>query len=154
MSGRFEYFDARPGGGYRMVLSYDTPGHGKTTADSDVAAVRFVEIELGVRIVQEVEFVSDDPRFAGTMTMTWEVAPVEDGSHVEIRAENVPSGVSAEDHAAGLASSLGNLAEYLARQDCKGLRPGKWAGPAHSSGQPNEEAAQTARYGPGSTDQS
>ena len=25
MTGRFEWFDARPGGGYRMVLTYDDP---------------------------------------------------------------------------------------------------------------------------------
>jgi hypothetical protein len=47
------------------------------------------------------------------MTMTWEVAPVENGTRVEIRADNVPAGISAEDHAAGLASSLANLTAYL-----------------------------------------
>jgi hypothetical protein len=64
-------------------------------------------------VVQAVGFVSDDPDFAGTMTMTWEVTPVDGGSRVDIRAEDVPAGISAEDHAAGLASSLANLAAYL-----------------------------------------
>ena len=32
---------------------------------------------------------------------------------VEVRAEKVPDGISAEDHAAGFASSLANLAVYL-----------------------------------------
>jgi hypothetical protein len=68
-----------------------------------------------VRVVQAVDFVSDEPGYAGTMTMTWEVAPVEGGSRVEIRADNVPDGISAEDHATGLASSLANLAAYLER---------------------------------------
>lgn len=36
-----------------------------------------------------------------------------EGTQVEIRAENVPPGVSPEDHAVGLASSLNNLAAYL-----------------------------------------
>ena len=38
MTGRFERFDARPGGSYRMVLTYsDASGApGKATADSDV----------------------------------------------------------------------------------------------------------------------
>jgi hypothetical protein len=49
------------------------------------------------------------------MTMTWEVGRGEDGTRVEIRADNVPAGISAEDHAAGLASSLANLAAYLER---------------------------------------
>lgn len=47
------------------------------------------------------------------MTTTWEVAEVEGGTQVEIRAENVPDRISAEDHGAGLASSLANLATYL-----------------------------------------
>lgn len=69
-----------------------------------------------VRVVQAVEFVSNDPAYSGIMTMTWEVATAEGGTMVEIRAENVPDGISAEDHAAGLASSLANLATYLERQ--------------------------------------
>ena len=40
------------------------------------------------------------------MTMTWEIAAVEAGTRVDIVAEDVPDGVSAEDHAAALSSSL------------------------------------------------
>jgi hypothetical protein len=47
------------------------------------------------------------------MTMTWEIAAVEAGTRVDIVAEDVPDGVSAEDHAAGLSSSLANLADYV-----------------------------------------
>ena len=62
-----------------------------------------------------MDFVSDDPAYAGTMTMIWEVTAVEAGTRVDIVAEDVPDGISAEDHAAGLASSLTNLATYLER---------------------------------------
>jgi len=115
MTGRFERFDARPGGSYRMVLTYaDASGaRGKATADSDVVEARFVDIVPGERVVQAVDFVSDDPAYAGTMTMTWEIAAVEAGTRVDIIAEDVPDGVSAEDHAAGLSSSLANLADYV-----------------------------------------
>lgn len=115
MSGRFDHYDARPGGSYRMVLTYADPATaaGKATADSDVVEAEFVEIVPGRRVVQDVDFVSDDPRFRGTMTMTWEVTPVDNGTRVDIRADDVPIGISAEDHAAGLASSLENLALYL-----------------------------------------
>jgi hypothetical protein len=65
--------------------------------------------------VQAVDFVSDDPVYSGTMTMTWEVTAFDAGTRVEIRADDVPDGISAEDHAAGLASSLANLAAYLER---------------------------------------
>src|ERR1700760_5184923 len=76
MPGRFERFDARPGGSYRLVLTYsDASGApGKATADSDVVEARFVDIVPGERVVQAVDFVSDDPAYAGTMTMTWAVA--------------------------------------------------------------------------------
>lgn len=115
MSGRFERFDLRPRGSYRLVLTYAdaSSAPGKATADSDVVEARFVEVVPGVRVVQAVDFVSDDPAFAGTMTMTWEVIPVDGGSRIDIRAEGVPAGISAEDHAVGLASSLANLAAYL-----------------------------------------
>ena len=115
MTGRFERFDCRTGGSYRMVLTYVDPstGSGKATDDSDVVDARFVDIVPGRRVVQAVDFVSDDPAFAGTMTMTWEVTASGAGSRVEFRAENVPAGISAEEHAAGLASSLANLATFL-----------------------------------------
>lgn len=115
MTGRIERFDARPGGSYRMVLTYtdaSTP-RGKASADSDIVEARFVEVVPAVRIVQAVGFVSDDPRYAGTMTMTWAVERVEAGTQVEFRAENVPDGISAEDHVAGLTSSLANLAAHV-----------------------------------------
>jgi uncharacterized protein YndB with AHSA1/START domain len=117
MSGRFERFDLRPGGSYRLVLTYAdaSSSPGKATADSDVVEARFLDLVPGTRVVQAVEFASDDPSFAGTMTMTWEVTPVDEGSRVEITAKNVPDGISPDDHAAGLTSSLTNLADYLER---------------------------------------
>jgi uncharacterized protein YndB with AHSA1/START domain len=117
MTGRFERFDARPDGSYRLVLTYsDASGApGKATMDSDVVEARFVDIVPGVRVVQAVDFVSDDPAYAGTMIMTWGVTAVEAGTRVDILAEDVPDGISAEDHAAGLASSLTNLASHVER---------------------------------------
>jgi uncharacterized protein YndB with AHSA1/START domain len=117
MTGRFERFDPRPGGSYRLVLTYADASRprGKATAESDIVEVRYVEIVPDVRVVQAVDFVSDDPAFAGTMTITWEVAAVVGGTRVDITADNVPDGISAEDHAEGLASSLANLAEHLER---------------------------------------
>ncbi|PZF85800.1 SRPBCC family protein [Jiangella anatolica] len=117
MSGRFERFDARPGGSYRLVLTYDDAADapGKTTDGSDVVETRFVELVPGVRVVTATDFVSDDPAFAGTMTMTWALTPVDGGTRVDIRADDVPGGISAADHAAGMGSSLANLAAHLER---------------------------------------
>ncbi|MDP1818311.1 MAG: SRPBCC family protein [Acidimicrobiales bacterium] len=115
MSARFEHFDPRSGGSYRLVLTYaDASGApGKSSSDTDVVEARFVELVAGQRVVHAVDFESDDPAFAGTMTMTWEVTAVDGGSRVDITAAGVPDGISAEDHAAGLAASLDNLAAHL-----------------------------------------
>jgi uncharacterized protein YndB with AHSA1/START domain len=117
MHGTFERYDPRPGGSYRMILTYAeaSTAPGKATADSDIVEGRFIDIVPGVRVVQAVDFVSDDPAYAGTMTMTWEVTAVDAGTRVDIRADNVPDGISADDHAAGLTSSLAKLAVYLAQ---------------------------------------
>jgi len=114
MSGRFEWFDARPGGGYRLVLTYDDPTTvGKTEPGADVVDVRFGEVEPPVRLVERADFVSDDPRFAGTMTMTWTLAPVADGTLVTITATDVPDGIDRADHSTAFASTLANLGAYL-----------------------------------------
>lgn len=90
MHGSFEQYDARPGGSYRMILTYvdASAARGKATADSDIVEARFIDIVPGVRVVQAVDFVSDDPAYAGTMTMTWEVTAVDAGTRVDIRADN------------------------------------------------------------------
>ncbi len=113
MTGRIDAWDARPGGRYAMTLTYAEPGPGKSTADSDVATGRFVELVPRERFVQEVEFASDDPAFAGTMRMTWMLRPTDAGTEVSIRADDVPPGISAEDHADGLAASLAQLAAFV-----------------------------------------
>ncbi|SEE11481.1 SRPBCC domain-containing protein [Ruania alba] len=116
MTGHFEHFDAQPGGTYRLVLRYPShAAHGKTSAEEDVVEARFVDLVPGSFVVQAIDFVSDDPAYSGTMTMTWSVTTEQDGTLVEIRAEDVPAGISADDHAAGLASSLDNLARLLER---------------------------------------
>jgi uncharacterized protein YndB with AHSA1/START domain len=114
MTGRFESFDARPGGGYRLVLTYDDATvQGKSGANTDVVEVRFVEIDPPRRVVEETDFVSDDPGFSGTMTMTWTVEADPDGARVTIAARDVPSGVSQADHHTGMTSTLANLDSYV-----------------------------------------
>lgn len=115
MTAAFERFDPRPGGSYRLILTYDDPtgAPGKSSAGADVVEVRYIDIVPNARVVQAVDFVSDDPAFARTMTMTWEVQAVDGGTLIEITADDVPDGISAVDHATGLASSLENLARHL-----------------------------------------
>jgi uncharacterized protein YndB with AHSA1/START domain len=116
MSARFENFHPTPGRSYRLIMTYDDAADspGKATPDSDVVHARFLQIVPGTRVVQAIEFESDDPSFAGTMRMTWQTRPIAEGSLVEFIAEDVPQGISAEDHVAGLNASLQNLARFLA----------------------------------------
>jgi uncharacterized protein YndB with AHSA1/START domain len=105
----------REGGSYRLVLTYEdaSDAPGKTSADSDVSTTRIVQIVPGERVVQEIDFESDGEAFHGTMRMEWSLHPVEEGTIVEVVARNVPSGIRARDHAAGLTSSLANLSALL-----------------------------------------
>ena len=74
---------------------------------------RFGELVEDERIVWAVTFHSDDPSYAGEMKMTWSFVPVSGGTDVTITAENVPPGISKEDHDAGLRSTLENLAVFV-----------------------------------------
>jgi hypothetical protein len=98
-----------------LVLTYADPtdSRGKSSGDSDIVEARYVDIAPNDRVVQVVDFVSDDPAFAGTMTMTWAVRAVDGRTRVEITADDVPDGISADDHSTGLTSSLDNLASYV-----------------------------------------
>src|ERR1700756_4363239 len=89
MTGRFERFDARPGGSYRLGLAHADAagGPGQAPAEPDIVEARFVDIVPGERVVQAVDFVSDDPAYAGTMTMAWAVAAADAGTRVDIVAE-------------------------------------------------------------------
>jgi uncharacterized protein YndB with AHSA1/START domain len=117
MSGRFLAFDLRDGGGYRLELTYLNPDDAtaaKSTDDSDIVDVRIVELVPNERVVQAVDFDSDDPAFCGRMTMTWRLDACGDGTEVTIVAEQVPPGIRAEDHLVGMQSSLEHLEHFLA----------------------------------------
>ncbi|OAM80057.1 SRPBCC domain-containing protein [Devosia elaeis] len=114
MSGQMLEFDARPGGHYKMMLRYeDAAIAGKSGDNADIAEMRYLDLVPGALVSQAVDFVSDDPLFSGTMVMNWLLESRPEGTLVTIRAENVPAGISAADHAEGLASSLENLARYV-----------------------------------------
>ncbi|WP_092807005.1 SRPBCC family protein [Rhodococcus globerulus] len=115
MRGRIELWDPRPGGGFRMVLTYldSTDSPGKTSAATDVVDVGFAELVPPERVVQRAVFESDDPSYAGTMTMTWDLAAAVNGTEVTVTATDVPPGIDQAVHETGIASSLANLASYV-----------------------------------------
>ncbi|MFC8197824.1 SRPBCC family protein [Streptomyces sp. NPDC057298] len=115
MSGRVEHWDPRPGGGFRMVLTYldPTDSPGKSSDATDVIDVRFADLVPSERVVQRAEFEADDPSYVGTMTMTWHLAAAGSGTEVTVTATDVPPGIEQAVHEAGIASSLANLASYV-----------------------------------------
>ena len=55
-------FDAREGGSFRISLTYDAPDRaGKTAAATDTYHGRFERLVPGERVVEVVEFETDDP---------------------------------------------------------------------------------------------
>lgn len=116
MKGQIYAFDAREGGTFRMSFAYTDTDHavrGKTSEHADVFQGRFLELVPDERVVELVEFESDDPAFAGAMTVITTLAAVSGGTEVTIRCENVPSGVRPSDHQAGITSTLENLAAFI-----------------------------------------
>jgi len=106
MTGCIDTFEARPGGRYKMALTYsgEHVNRGKTSDDTDV---------VDVRVVHAVSFDSSDPAFEGEMRMTWSLLPAVGGTEVSIICENVPEGISKDDHDKGLRSTLENLAKFV-----------------------------------------
>ena len=86
---------------------------GKTKDDTDVVRGTCERLVPGQSITQRFNFVSDDPSFAGTMTMHWSLRAEGEGTRVSMSAEDVPRGISQAGHLQGLESSLENLAAYL-----------------------------------------
>lgn len=117
MRGRIERWDPRPGGGFRMVLTYldPTDGLGKTTDATDVVDVAFADLSPPKTVVQRAVFAASDPAYAGTMTMTWRLDPTDEGTEVTVKAVDVPPGIDQAIHEAGIASSLANLASFVER---------------------------------------
>ncbi len=109
-------FDPRPGGRFRISLTYPQPEEaqrGKTTGDADTYHGRFVKLVADEKIVELIEFESTEPGFAGEMTMTVLLADVAGGTEVSLLYENVPTGIRPEDNEAGSRSSLQKLAALV-----------------------------------------
>jgi uncharacterized protein YndB with AHSA1/START domain len=98
-----------------MALTYEGEDHGpgKSDEDRDLVEVRFLKLVPERLILQAADFESDDPDFAGTMTMSWRFEAAEGGTRVVIECENVPQGITRRDHEMGLKSSLANLAVFV-----------------------------------------
>lgn len=111
MTGEILRLDLRAGGAFRMVLRHDDPAlAGKSGDGADVVEGRFVSVDPPGHLAFVSRFDSDDPAMQGTMRMDWDFRSEGNGTRVRITARDVPPGISAEDHAAGMGASLAQLA--------------------------------------------
>ena len=114
MTGTMHAFESRVGGGYEMSLFYppdEQTFRGKTAANEDRVAVRFVELSRPRRIVEAVRFATGDPALGGEITLTITFDDVAGGTEVTMLFENLPLGLRPEDNEEGARLSLEQLAQ-------------------------------------------
>ncbi|MET9833300.1 SRPBCC domain-containing protein [Streptomyces sp. NPDC006385] len=114
MTARVHEFDAREGGAFRVSLTYDMPtGTGKSDPHTDTYHGHFVRLVPDERVVEAVEFETDDPALRGTMTMTTTLTDAGGGTDVLVVHEGVPDAVPAADNETGTRMALANLARLV-----------------------------------------
>jgi uncharacterized protein YndB with AHSA1/START domain len=114
MSSTVHEFEPREGGRIRVSLTYDAPDReGKTAAHTDTYAGRFVRL-VPERLVVEVDrFETDDPAFAGEMTITIALTETEGGTELVAVHEGLPVGIAPADNELGWNESLDRLEALL-----------------------------------------
>lgn len=115
MTGTVHSFDPRVGGAYRMTLTYRDPksARGKTSGDTDSFTGRFAELVPDEKIVEIIAFETDDPGYAGAMTLTTSFEDVPGGTNVTMKFDGLPPGIRPEDNETGVRQSLYKLAALV-----------------------------------------
>ena len=114
MDARLSEFRAERGGGYRVELRHPTDSAcGRSTRHRAIVRVRFAELLPDDLIVETAAFETEDPAYAGMMTITTRLSPVADGTKVIVAAENIPPGIGEAELRKDMESSLKKLALLL-----------------------------------------
>jgi len=114
MTSRVHEFEACEGGRFRISLTYDEPtGTGKTTAHTDTYHGRFVELVPDERVVEALEFETDDPAVRGVMTVTFTLADADGGTDLLAVHDDLPPGISPADNETGWRMALDKLAAFV-----------------------------------------
>lgn len=110
-------FESRENGRFRISLTYDSPdARGKSSAHTDTYHGRFVTLVPDERVVEVLQFDSDDPAMAGEMTVTYVLADASDGgTDLDATHEGVPDAVPPADNELGWRLSLDKLAALVER---------------------------------------
>lgn len=115
MTGKVHHFDWREGGGYEMSLFYpdaETGFRGKTSPREDRYTSKIIELKPFKKIVQAIQFKTDDPAFAGEMIMEVTLEEKENGTEVVFFFKHIPAGIRPEDNEKGTISTLEKLDRY------------------------------------------
>ena len=116
MTAKVHQFDWREGGGYEMSLYYtanESGPRGKTTPGEDRYTSKIVELRPFQKIVQAIEFKTDDPAFAGEMLVEVTLDKKENATEVTFFFKNIPPGIKPADNEKGTISSLEKLNRHV-----------------------------------------
>jgi uncharacterized protein YndB with AHSA1/START domain len=114
MTSEVHVFEAREGGFFRISLTYATPtGTGKTTAHTDTYHGTFVALVPDERVVQVLEFETDDELMRGEMTVSFTLTAVDGGTEVLAVHDQLPPGLAPADNEIGWRMSLEKLAQLV-----------------------------------------
>ncbi|WP_336514163.1 SRPBCC domain-containing protein [Pollutibacter soli] len=116
MTAKIHRFDLREGGGYEMSLFYpesESAVKGKTSTKEDRFTARYLKLIPDKKILQAIDFQSDDPAFSGEMILEINLEEVADGTKVSFHFTNIPAGINPADNEEGTRESLEKLAVYI-----------------------------------------
>ena len=115
MTGKIHNFDLKVGGGYEMSLYYkDNNNEGKTSGNEDRFSTTFTEIKPFERIVQTINFQTDNSEFKDEMIMEVQLYKIDTNlTKVTIIFRNIPTGIEPKDNEDGTEQSLQKLAKFI-----------------------------------------
>jgi uncharacterized protein YndB with AHSA1/START domain len=114
MSSVVHEFEPAEGGSFRISLTYhDSNPAGKTAAHTDTYHGRFVELVPNERVVEALEFETEDPQLRGEMRITTTLSDADGATEVLMVHEGIPPGVPPADNELGTRMALDNLAALV-----------------------------------------
>lgn len=116
MTGKVHDFNLEVDGGYEMSLFYpesEKEFKGKTSEKEDRYKSRYIELVPNKKIVQAINFDSEDPAFAGEMIMEVNFEPIGIRTKVTFLFRDIPAGIKTSDNELGTISTLEKLARFV-----------------------------------------
>lgn len=92
------------------ILHPDRAEIGGVPSGIETITGRFIDMLPDAQVVEEINYVSEDPAYAGVMTLTTSLEPMKDGTKVTLRAVGMPPVLAQDSHRAALSAALHRLA--------------------------------------------